>query len=261
MAQRFRAAVVSMVCRTPANERGKQRHMHGSILEAPTGTTMVLRALARFPDRRAFVWDGGSLTYRGALDLIGRLQAAMAAAGLRKGQTVALLSANSAETWCAGVAAAGLGLVTTWLHPLGALDDHLDVIEDAEASALIVDPRTHAARGGELASRAANRLAVVLTMGQADFGRDVVAWADRLGEASPISPAPTTMRSSTTPAARRANPRAQSAATVRPRPRRWRSPPTSSFPTFRAISRRHPSRTSPAPRCCRRCSMAARCIC
>ena len=113
--------------------------------KSPTGTTMTLRALARFPDRRAFVWDGGSLTYRGALDLIGRLQAAMAAAGLRKGQTVAFLSANSAETWCAGVAALGLGLVATWLHPLGALGDHLEVIEDAEASVLIVDPRTHAA--------------------------------------------------------------------------------------------------------------------
>ena len=160
--------------------------MHNSLFEAPTGTTMVLRALARFPDRMAFVWEGGSLTYRGALGLIGRLQAAMAAAGLRKGQTVAFLSANSAETWCAGVAAMGLGLIATWLHPLGALADHLDVIEDAEASALVVDPRTHAARGGELAVRASNRLAVVLTMGRADFGRDVMAWAERLGEASPI---------------------------------------------------------------------------
>ncbi len=160
--------------------------MHNSILEAPTGTTMVLRALARFPERRAFVWDGGSLTYRGARDLIGRLQAGMASAGLRKGQTVAFLSANSAETWCAGVAAMGLGLVATWLHPLAALDDHLDVIEDAEASGLIVDPRTHAGRGGELASRAAHRLSIVLTMGQADFGRDLMALADRLGEASPI---------------------------------------------------------------------------
>src|SRR5207237_7639665 len=53
-------------------------------------------------------------------------------------------------------------------------------------SVLIVDPRTHAARGGELAARAANRLTVVLTMGRADFGRDVMAWAERLGEASPI---------------------------------------------------------------------------
>ena len=110
----------------------------------------------------------------------------MAAAGLAKGQTVAFLSANSAETWCAGVAASGLGLVTTWLHPLGALGDHLDVIEDAGASALIVDPRTHAQRGGELAAKAADRLAVVLTMGRADFGRDVMAAAEKIGAAAPV---------------------------------------------------------------------------
>ena len=160
--------------------------MNAAITEAPTGTTMILRALARFPDRQAFVWDDGSLTYRATLDLIGRLQAAMVAAGLAKGQTVAFLSANSAETWCAGVAASGLGLVTTWLHPLGALADHLDVIEDAGASALIVDPRTHAQRGGELAAQAADRLAVVLTMGRADFGRDVMEAADRIGTAVPV---------------------------------------------------------------------------
>jgi acyl-CoA synthetase (AMP-forming)/AMP-acid ligase II len=71
--------------------------MQSPLHESATGTTMALRALARFPDRMAFVWDGGSLGYRGALDLIGRLQAAMAAAGVRKGQTVAFLSANSAE--------------------------------------------------------------------------------------------------------------------------------------------------------------------
>ena len=45
------------------------------IAQAPTGTTMILRALARFPERTAFAWDGGSLTYRATLDLIGRLQA------------------------------------------------------------------------------------------------------------------------------------------------------------------------------------------
>ena len=161
--------------------------MDSAIAEAPTGTDMILRALARFPERRAFVWDGGSLTYLGALALIGRLQAAMAASGLKKGQTVAFLSANNAETWCAGVAAGGLGLVTTWLHPLGALGDHLDVIEDAAVRALIVDARTHAARGGEIAAKAVDRLKVVLTMGKADFGRDLMAAAERIGEASAVN--------------------------------------------------------------------------
>lgn len=156
------------------------------IAGAPTGTTMTLRAFQRFPDRMAFVWDGGRLTYRGAHALIGCLQAAMSASGLKKGQTAAFLSANSAETWCAGIAAQGLGLVVTWLHPLGSLADHLDVIEDSGASVLIVDPRTHAQRGGELAARAADRLATVLTMGRADFGRDLMAAAEKAGEAAPV---------------------------------------------------------------------------
>ena len=160
--------------------------MTAALHQTPTSATLVLRALARFPDRMAFVWDGGSLTYRAAFDLIGRLQAAMVAAGLEKGQTAAFLSANSAETWCAGVASSGLGLVSTWLHPLGALGDHLDVIEDSGATVLIVDPRTHAERGAELAAKAADRLAVVLTMGKADFGRDVMAAGETIGAAAPV---------------------------------------------------------------------------
>ena len=159
--------------------------MNDSIRQAPTVVTVTLRALARFPERRAFVWDGGMLSYRATHDLIGRLQAAMAAAGLRKGQTAAFLSANSAITWCAGVAAQGLGLVITWLHPLGSLADHLDVIEDAEADALVIDPLTHAERGGDLANQSP-RLTTVLTMGKASFGRDLMAAAKKIGAASPV---------------------------------------------------------------------------
>ena len=160
--------------------------MNPDISRAATMTAMTLRALARFPDRKAFVWDGGSLTYAGVLALIGSLQAALAAAGLKKGQTAALLSANSAETWCAGVAAQGLGLVITWLHPTGSLADHLEVIHDAEASALIVDPKTHAQRGGELAAKTTGLLKAVLTMGKADFGRDLMAAAERVGSVTPV---------------------------------------------------------------------------
>lgn len=159
--------------------------MHGPLNQAPTAVTMTLRALARFPERRAFVWDGGSLSYRETYNLIGRLQAGLVAAGLRKGQTVAFLSANSATTWCAGVAAQGLGLIITWLHPLGSLEDHLEVVEDAEADALVVDPASHSQRGGELAAKAP-RLGIVLTMGKADFGRDLLAAAESIGEASPV---------------------------------------------------------------------------
>jgi fatty-acyl-CoA synthase len=113
--------------------------MNATITEAPTGTTMILRALARFPERTAFAWDGGSLTHRATLDLIGRLQAAMAAAGLAKGdrgvpqrQQRRDLVRRRGGVWSRPD--------PTWLHPLGALADHVDVIEDAGSSALIVVP-------------------------------------------------------------------------------------------------------------------------
>ncbi len=160
--------------------------MDDTIARAPTGTTLLLRAFARHPGRTAFAWDGGTLSYSATLSLIGRFQAAMSAAGIGKGRTVAFLAANSAQAWCAGVAASGLGAIATWLHPLGSLADHLDVVEDAEATALVVDPATHATRGGELATQAADRLSLVLTLGHADFGRDLMAAADRAGEASPV---------------------------------------------------------------------------
>ena len=82
----------------------------------PTVGAQTLRALARYPDRIAFSWPGGSITYRGATDLIARLQNVFMNLGAQPGTKVALLTANRAETWCAGVAATGLGLVTTWLH-------------------------------------------------------------------------------------------------------------------------------------------------
>nr|WP_223974969.1 AMP-binding protein [Bradyrhizobium sp. RD5-C2] len=146
---------------------------------------MILRALSRFPDRQAFVWNGGSLTYSAVRDLIAGLQSGMVQAGLGKGDVVALLSANSAETWCAGVAAQALGLVITWLHPLGSLADHLAVIEDIEATALIVDPKTHGQRGAELAAGAATQLRLTFTMGRSEFGRDLLA-AARAAGAVPI---------------------------------------------------------------------------
>src|SRR5262245_9881817 len=158
------AARSTRLVRGPMAVRGGN-DLDGEITEAPTGNTMILRAFARFPGRHAFVWDGGSLTYAAARDLIGRLQAAMVAAGVVKGQTVALLSANSAETWCAGIAASGLGLVATWLHPLAALGDHLEVIDDADASVLLVDPRTHGERGGERGAADAAPLKQGRTMG------------------------------------------------------------------------------------------------
>ena len=142
--------------------------MEAARFANPTSVALTLRAFRRFPDQVAFVWDAGRLTYAGAAKLIGGMQHAMQRAGLRKGMRLALLSGNRAEAWCAGVAAQGMGLSITWLHPLGSLSDHSDQVTDSEAGALVVDVPTYRDRGGELAARTGMK--TVLTLGAADYG-------------------------------------------------------------------------------------------
>lgn len=144
----------------------------------PTVGTQILRALARFPRRIAFVDEvGQATTYAGTADIIGRYQAVFAAQGLKHGATVALLSANRIEGWCAGVAAQASGMAVTWLHPLGSLDDHRWQLDVAHIDALIVDEIHHAARGSDLAA--------TFTLGRADFGIDLTASAQRIGVSAP----------------------------------------------------------------------------
>jgi fatty-acyl-CoA synthase len=48
--------------------------MSNPLYAFPTVCEQTLRALARYPERTAFSWPGGSITYRGTTDMIGRIQ-------------------------------------------------------------------------------------------------------------------------------------------------------------------------------------------
>ena len=85
--------------------------------------------------------------------MIGRMQGVFMQLGFAPGTRVAFLTANRADTWCAGVAAQLSRLAITWLHPLGSLDDQLFQLEDSEAQMLVVDGVTFRDRGGELAAQ------------------------------------------------------------------------------------------------------------
>jgi fatty-acyl-CoA synthase len=149
----------------------------------PSLSALLHSALARHPERTAFVWDGGQISYRGTAELIGRMQAVYAAAGLGRGTRVALLAANQVEAWCAGMAAQASGMVTTWLHQLGSLDDHLFQLRDFGAQVLVLDAAGFADRSAALADGhgAGGVLQQVYTLGPAGFGRDLVAAAHAIG--------------------------------------------------------------------------------
>jgi len=160
--------------------------MSDPLYAFPTVCGQTLRALARYPSRIAFSWPGGSITYQGATELIGRMQKVFVQFGLEPGTRVAFLTANRADTWCAGVAAQLSRLAITWLHPLGSLDDQLFQLEDSEAEMLVIDTATFRDRGGDLATRAPG-LKTVLTLGPANYGVDLLAAIEQAGTASPHS--------------------------------------------------------------------------
>src|ERR1700716_3594264 len=157
--------------------------MSDPLYAFPTVCCQTLRALARYPSRVAFNWPGGSITYADATELIGRMQKVFMQLGLEPGARVALLTANRADSWCAGVAAQLSRFSITWLHPLGSLDDQIDQIEDSEAEILIIDPDTFLQRGGELAGRAKG-LRHVFTLGGSDYGVALLAAVESAGSAT-----------------------------------------------------------------------------
>ncbi|WP_027555548.1 AMP-binding protein [Bradyrhizobium sp. Cp5.3] len=155
-----------------------------SLHTFPSVCEQTLRALSRFPSKTAFSWPGGTLSYGGALDLIGRMQSVFMQLKLAPGARVALLTANRAETWCASIAAQLCRLAITWLHPLGSLHDQLFQLEDSESVMLVVDAAAFHDRGGELAARA-NGLKAIFTVGRAEYGTDILKTIDVAGHATP----------------------------------------------------------------------------
>jgi fatty-acyl-CoA synthase len=154
------------------------------VTSGPTYGGFTLAVLRRRPDRTAFTWDGGSMTYGGALDLIGRMQAVFSKRGLRRGECVAFLAGNRAEAWCASIAAQASGLAVNWMHSLASVEDHLHQVSDSDAVALVVDARRFTERGGELSAKT-DRLRAVFTLGPAEYGTDLVREADDIGAATP----------------------------------------------------------------------------
>lgn len=140
----------------------------------PTYGVQVARTLARFPDRTAFVEEGGrTFTYAEVADLIGRYQAVLASAGMRQGEGVAALGGNRAEVWALSSAAQAMGLYITWLHPMGSEADQRFQLEDSEVTALIVDEIHFGARAQALAPFAAEKGLRMWTMGPSDVADDL----------------------------------------------------------------------------------------
>lgn len=104
---------------------------------------MIIQAIARFPDRTAFIDDHSILTYRALGVRIGQTMAAFTALGLQRGDGIVQLSGNRTDVFIVMAAAYLMGLRSVTLHGMGGLDDHAYIVQDADATVFIADQAYH----------------------------------------------------------------------------------------------------------------------
>ena len=146
------------------------------MTEPQTGisySALIVEALTRHRDRTAFIQEDSRVSYAEAADTTSRIRRVLEAKGSAKGSCVGALSGNSPDVWMVQAAICLSGAMYTGLHPLGSVDDHVQLCEDAEIDILIVHPK-FAEIGAQIAARAAN-VKHLLTLGPAGVGEDLLA--------------------------------------------------------------------------------------
>jgi fatty-acyl-CoA synthase len=149
---------------------------------------LLAAALKRHRDRPVLHLGGVELTGGEVAARISQYVQAMESLGAGADVAGALLSPNRPEVLFVLGAGQTQGFQRTSLHPLGSLDDHAYVINDAGITALVVDPY-FADRAADLVERCPG-LTTVLTLGPvpeqlAAVGTDLIATAEKF-EPAPI---------------------------------------------------------------------------
>ncbi|MDG2304566.1 MAG: AMP-binding protein [Candidatus Binatia bacterium] len=138
---------------------------------------LIISGLERYDDRPCLHLGETTATYAEVRARASQYAQALQSKGLGVGSRVAVISANRPEVLYNIAAMQVTGCCGTALHPMGSLDDHAYVLEDAEVETLIFDPRLFAERAAELAERVP-RLKNLLAFGPSQVGEDYAALAD-----------------------------------------------------------------------------------
>ena len=134
---------------------------------------LFVKALDLHPDRPAVYLGEEVLTGAQVRDEVSRYVQAFRALGMVQGDAVSMLSPNRPEVLFAMGANMVSGFRATPLHPMGSLDDHAYVLDDAGITTLVFDP-SFAERAAALAERVPG-LVRLLSLGPCDVGDDLLA--------------------------------------------------------------------------------------
>ena len=147
-----------------------------ALYDPPLMPHLMIDGLNRYHDRPCLLLGDNVITYAEMRAMVSQLIQALAARGVGKGSRVAYISGNRPEV-LANIAAMQIaGCVGTPLHPMGSLDDHAYVLEDAGIEALIFDPTLFEHRARELQERVP-AVRHLLSFGPTEVGEDYLALA------------------------------------------------------------------------------------
>lgn len=111
---------------------------------------LVLESLRRHADKPCIRIGDSVASYREIADTAGRMVSVLRSKGLRQFSRVAVLSKNRPEVVTNVIACLANGCVITPLHPMGSLEDHRYIVEDAGIDCLVFDAGAFADRAAEL---------------------------------------------------------------------------------------------------------------
>ncbi|WP_274918225.1 AMP-binding protein [Streptomyces sp. WZ-12] len=134
----------------------------------------ILDSLGDTPAHEALVHQGRRITAGAFRDLVHRLAHALRSQGLKRGQTVTLLSGNLPEALAARYAANLLGCPVNHLYNKLSADSQSAIVRDVETQALIVDP-AYAERAAQVTATAP--VPHLLTLGAGTWGTDLLELA------------------------------------------------------------------------------------
>jgi len=149
-----------------------------SLYWPPLMGQMVVDGLSRYDDRPCLYLGELTASYREVRERTSQFIQALASKGVGQGSGIAVLSANRPEVLYNMAAMMVAGARGTPLHPLGSLDDHAYVCNDAEIETLVYDPNLFGQRARDLAERVPS-LKNLLPFGPCEGGDDYVALADQ----------------------------------------------------------------------------------
>lgn len=143
------------------------------IHEPPLMPDLIINGLNRpeYNERPCLVLGDQVHTYKDVREGTSQFSQALKAKGLGKGSRIAVISGNRPEVLFNLAAMQISGCCGSALHPLGSLEDHAYILNDANVEALVYDPTLYEQRAQDLAEKVPS-LKHLLSFGQTGVGED-----------------------------------------------------------------------------------------